>query len=91
MLTRIALPAALYAALALSPLPAAAQTVGVFVPPLSAAQAQDIAVANGVIAIRKIEFDDGTWRVEGLDRENRRVEMKIHPTTGEILRLERFY
>jgi Peptidase propeptide and YPEB domain len=53
--------------------------------------AQDIAVGNGVIAIRKIEFDDGAWKVEGRDREGRRVEMKIHPTTGEILRLERFY
>jgi hypothetical protein len=91
MRIRIAIPAALFVCLAVSSLPAAAQTVGIFVPPLSAAQAQDIAVANGVIAIRKIEFDDGAWKVEGLDRENRRVEMKIHPQTGEIIRLERYY
>ena len=90
MRIRIVLPAALAAALALTSLPAAAQTVGVFVPPHSAAQAQDIAVANGVIAIRKIEFDDGAWKVEGRDRDNRRVEIKISPT-GEILRLERYY
>ena len=53
-------------------------------------QAQDIAVVNGVIAIRKIEFNDGAWKVEGRDREGRRVEMKIDPGTGEILRLERY-
>jgi len=91
MRIRIALPAALIAGMALWSLPASAQTVGVFVPPLSAAQAQDIAVANGVIAIRKIEFYDGAWKVEGRDREGRRVEMKIHPATGEIIRLERYY
>ena len=57
---------------------------------VSAAQAQDIAAINGVIAIRKIEFDDGAWKIEGRDREGRRVEMKVHPGTGEILRLERY-
>jgi hypothetical protein len=85
----IMIPAILFACLA-SPPHAAAQTVGVYVPGVSAAQAQDIAAINGVIAIRKIEFDDGAWKVEGRDREGRRVEMKIHPGTGEIIRLERY-
>ena len=80
----------LVAWLALSP-PAAAQNV-ILVPGggVTADVAQDIAVGNGVIAIRKIEFDDGAWKVEGRDREGRRVEMKIHPGTGEIIRLERY-
>jgi hypothetical protein len=30
------------------------------------------------------------WKIEGLDRAGRRVEMKISPNTGEIVRLERF-
>ena len=90
MRTWIVIPAMLLAMLALSP-PAAAQNV-IFVPGtgVTAAVAQDIAVGNGVIAIRKIKLDDGAWKVEGRDREGRRVEMKIHPGTGEIIKLERY-
>jgi len=86
----IVIPTMLVAWLALSP-PAAAQNV-IYVPGggVTADVAQDIAVGNGVIAIRKIEFDDGAWKVEGRDREGRRVEMKIDPRTGEIIRLERY-
>jgi len=86
---RIVIPAILLACL-LVPQHAAAQTVGIYAPTVSVEQAQDIAVVNGVIAIRKIEFNDGAWKVEGRDREGRRVEMKIDPGTGEILRLERY-
>jgi len=80
----------LLACLALSS-PAVAQNV-IFVPGsgVTADVAQNIAVGNGVIAIRKIEFDDGAWKVEGRDREGRRVEMKIDPRTGEIIKLERY-
>ena len=87
---RTLIPAMLLASLAMAT-PAAAQNV-IFVPAtgVTAAVAQDIAVGNGVIAIRKIEFDDGAWKVEGRDREGRRVEMKIDPSTGEIIRLERY-
>ena len=90
MRTWIVIPAMLFACLALSP-PATAQNV-IFVPGagVTADVAQDIAVGNGVIAIRKIELDDGVWKVEGRDREGRRVEMKIHPSTGEIIKLERY-
>ena len=87
---RTVIPATLFALLALLP-PAAAQNV-IYVPGggVTADVAQDIAVGNGVIAIRKIEFDDGAWKVEGRDREGRRVEMKIDPSTGEIIKLERY-
>jgi len=87
---RTVIPATLFALLALSP-PAAAQNV-IYVPGggVTADLAQDIAVGHGVIAIRKIEFDDGAWKVEGRDREGRRVEMKIDPSTGEIIKLERY-
>jgi hypothetical protein len=94
MRNRITLAAALFAGLAMAPNAmvsnATAQTVGVFTPAITVDQAQDIAALNGVIAIRKIEFDDRMWRIEGLDRAGRRVEMKISPNTGEIVRLERF-
>jgi len=90
MRTWIVIPAMLLACLALSP-PATAQNI-IFVPGagVTASVAQDIAVANGVIAIRKIELDDGAWKVEGRDREGRRVEMNIQPRTGEIIMLERY-
>jgi len=88
MRTRTLIPAIILACLAVTP--AAAQTVGIYVPPLSAAQAQDIALINGVIAIRKIEFDEGLWKIYGRDASGRRVEMKVDPRTGQIAQLERF-
>jgi hypothetical protein len=90
MHTWIVIPAMLFACLALSS-PAVSQNV-IFVPGsgVTADVAQNIAVGYGVIAIRKIEFDDGAWKVEGRDREGRRVEMKIDPGTGEIIQLERY-
>jgi hypothetical protein len=70
---------------------AAAQTVGLGPPRMvSVDDARDIAAFNGVVIIRRIELDDGVWKIEGRDRDDRRVEMKIDPTTGEIAELERF-
>jgi len=85
----ITVPTVMCACLLATPL-AMAQNVGAYAPPVSWDQAQEIAVVNGVIAIRKIEFDDGNWKVEGRDRAGRRVEMRIHPRTGEIEQLERY-
>ncbi len=85
---RIATAALALACLAAAP--AVAQTVGAGSPTVSVDEARDIAAFNGVVMIRKIEFDDGVWKVEGRDRADRRVEMKIDPRTGEIAELERF-
>lgn len=70
--------------------PAMAQTVGAGGPIISVDDARDIAAFNGVVLFRKIEFDDGQWQIEGRDRANRRVEMKIDPHTGEVAQLEQF-
>ena len=70
--------------------PASAQTVGVASPRVTVSDARDIAVANGVLYIRKLEFDDGKWKVEGRDVAGRRVEMEIDPRSGDIAQLERF-
>ncbi len=81
------------AALALACLaaaPAMAQTTGAGNPGVTVDDARGIAAFNGVVAIRKIEFDEGVWKVEGRDRADRRVEMRIDPHTGEITQLERF-
>ena len=88
MRNRIAILALTAACLAGTP--AVAQTVGAGSPIISVDEARDIAAFNGVVVIRKIEFDDGQWIVEGRDRADRRVEMKIDPRTGEVAQLERF-
>ncbi len=85
---RIATVALALACLAATP--AVSQTFGAGSPTISAAEARDIAAFNGVVIIRKIEFDDGVWKVEGRDRADRRVEMRIDPRSGEIAQLERF-
>jgi hypothetical protein len=63
----------------------------VYSPPVSAAEAQDIAAANGVIALRKLELDEGKWKIEGRDTAGARVEMKIDRLSGAILELQRYY
>ena len=73
-----------------APLGAMAQTVGVGPPTMPVDQARDIAVMNGMVAIRKIELYDGTWHVDGRDQSGMRVEMQIDPRTGTIAHLERF-
>jgi hypothetical protein len=67
-----------------------AQSV-IYTPPVSAAEAQDIAASNGVFALRKIELDDGKWKIEGRDTAGARVEMKIDRLSGVILELQRYY
>jgi Peptidase propeptide and YPEB domain len=89
MRQRIATIALLSACIA-APMGAMAQTVGVGTPMVSIGEARDIAVMNGVRYIRKIELDDGKWKVEGRDDAGRRVEMEIDPRTGDIAQLERF-
>jgi hypothetical protein len=67
-----------------------AQTVGSGNPSITVDDARDIAAMNGVIIIRKIDFYDGEWHVEGRDRADRHVEMKIDPRSGEVSQLERY-
>src|ERR1700750_2021467 len=89
MRNRIALVTLVSACIA-APLGAMAQTVGVGPPVMPVDQARDIAVMNGMVAIRKIELYDGKWHIEGRDQSGMRVEMQIHPRTGTIAHLERF-
>jgi hypothetical protein len=72
--------------------PSKAQTVGVAVesPLITMDGARDIALVNGVVAIHKIEFDEGLWKIYGRDVSGRRVEMKVDPRSGQIAELERF-
>jgi len=90
-----AIPRLLLSLLAVPPC-ASAQTVGVappevvIAPPSPVDNARNIALMNGVVDIRKIEFYDDNWHVEGRDQAGHRVEMTIDPRTNTIAHLERF-
>ena len=86
---RIAIAALLLTCVAVPPA-VRAQTVGVAPPLLSVGEARDVAVMNGVIFIRKIEYDERRWKVEGRDQAGRRVEMQIDPVNGAVIELNRF-
>jgi len=87
--------AALLAAVVAVPC-ASAQTVGVappdvvVEPPSPIDNARNIAEMNGVVDIRKIEFYDDNWHVEGRDQSGHSVSMTIDPRTNTIAHLERY-
>lgn len=35
--------------------------------------------------VHEVESDDGVYEVEATGRDGKRVDMKVHPATGEIL------
>jgi len=81
-----------------APTCAMAQTVGVAPPqevviesPLGVDNARNIAVMNGMVDIRKIEFYDSNWHVDGRDAGGHHVWMTIDPRTGTVAHLERDY
>ncbi|GAB4273263.1 MAG: PepSY domain-containing protein [Pararhodobacter sp.] len=38
--------------------------------------------------VRRIKIDDGCYEIKGRDREGRRIEVTVHPSTLQILELE---
>ena len=76
---------------------ASAQTMGVgppdvvvMPPPSPVDNARNIAMMNGVVDIRKIDFYDDYWHVEGRDQSGHSVSMTIDPRTNTIAHLERY-
>ncbi len=47
----------------------------------------DLAAENGW-AVRRIKIDDGCYEIIGTDAEGRRIEVKVHPGTLEIVEIE---
>ncbi|VAW15967.1 hypothetical protein MNBD_ALPHA09-1986 [hydrothermal vent metagenome] len=39
--------------------------------------------------VRKVERDDGCYEVYGTNKNGTRYELKLHPATGEVVKLER--
>lgn len=44
--------------------------------------------AAGYRNIRKLEFDDGLWKVYATDREGRRVKLRLDPDSGSVISSE---
>jgi uncharacterized membrane protein YkoI len=49
-------------------------------------EAVSIAEGEGLTAISGADFDDGHWDVEGIDADNREIEIEIDGTTGDVIR-----
>ena len=69
--------------------PSIAPAQPVFVPYLSAGDAQAVAAENGVAEFYKIRLDEGVWKIEGRDLSGRYVYVRIDPRTGQLIRFER--
>lgn len=51
----------------------------------STAEIKDQLTAAGY-TVQEIETDDGAYEVDVVDKDGVRIEMHVHPATGEILR-----
>lgn len=52
---------------------------------IDARRVRELVLAAGYVRVRDIEFDDGFWEVEAIDRQGREIDLVLHPITGEIL------
>jgi hypothetical protein len=48
---------------------------------------QRLAQKNGWI-VRRIKIDDGCYEIHGRDAEGRRIEVKVHPATLQVIEIE---
>lgn len=53
---------------------------------LTASEVRAALEAAGYRAIRDLDFDDGVWEADATNPANRRVELKIDPVSGQVLR-----
>lgn len=51
----------------------------------SEAEVKDRLVSAGY-TVREIETDDGAYEVDVIDKDGVRMELHVHPATGELLR-----
>lgn len=52
-------------------------------------RAIEIARGAGIIRVDEAECDDGRWEVEGRDAQDRKIEVKVDPRDGRVIRVER--
>ena len=59
---------------------------GTAAPVLSATQITQLLQQAGYTRIHDLELDDGVWEADATNAKGFRVELKIHPETGAVLR-----
>ncbi|MFG5779471.1 PepSY domain-containing protein [Comamonas sp. J-3] len=59
---------------------------GTAAPVLSATQITQLLQQAGYTRIHDLELDDGVWEADATNAKGLRVELKIHPETGAVLR-----
>ena len=52
---------------------------------ISSSQVRAQVLAAGYVRVKDIEFDDGFWEVEAIDRFGREIDLIVHPISGAIL------
>lgn len=58
--------------------------------PVNHAKAMDIATGKGVATVREMKLTKrGNWKVEGVDVQGRKIEVRIDGKTGKVEKLER--
>lgn len=57
-------------------------------PAITVDRAVEIARTQGLVRLQEAKLDDGVWEIEGRMRDNRKIEVDVHATTGAILTVD---
>jgi uncharacterized membrane protein YkoI len=56
--------------------------------PVDVEYLRGIAFDKGIVAIKKIELDDGVWKVVGRDATGRKIKIEVDAGTGQIVKIK---
>jgi len=55
---------------------------------ISEEKVREIAAAAGYADIRKVEAEDGCMEAKGMSRDGKKVEVYVHPVSGDIVKVK---
>lgn len=55
---------------------------------ISEEKVREIAAAAGYSDIRKVEAEDGCLEAKGMNRDGKKVELYVHPVSGDIVKIK---
>jgi hypothetical protein len=55
---------------------------------ISEDKVREIAAAAGYSDIRKVEEEDGCLEAKGMSRDGKKVEVYVHPVSGDIVKIK---
>jgi uncharacterized membrane protein YkoI len=56
---------------------------------VTAEEAMRIARTAGLVQVREVDCDDGTWEIEGRDARGRKIEVEVSALDGRIIDVDR--